>query len=77
MRQFLSWISRYWMFGAQSNQILFDGGRTCSNFAAQMARFREASGEYQQTVLTAFSEVEDSLAGLNYYQKQLKVYKRP
>jgi len=69
-RDFMKWISRYWMFGEQINQILFDGFRTCSNLELQVAKFREASGDYQQLVLTAFQEVEDSLANIESYAKQ-------
>ena len=69
-RQFLKWNSRYWMIGAGSNQIVFDGFRTSSNLEAAIARFKEASGTYQQTVLIAFQEVEDSLADLDSFAKQ-------
>ena len=70
LKDFLQWISRYWMLGAQSNQIVFDGFRTGSNLDLQKARFLEAKGEYQQLVLQAFQEVEDALANLDLYQKE-------
>ena len=67
---FLKWISRYWEDGLQINQLIFDGFRTPYNFKLQVARFKEASGEYQETVLEAFQEVEDSLANIESYGKQ-------
>lgn len=69
-RQFMRWISRLWSMGAQANQTLFDGGRKSSFEDASWARFGQAAGHYQQTVLTAFKEVEDALVALEYEAKQ-------
>lgn len=73
--QFLKWISRYWMMGANASQMVFDGGRDCSNLRAAWARFGEASGNYQQTVLTAFQEVEDALNNIEQQTKQVEQLK--
>ena len=70
MNLFLKWISRYWMLGASANQIIFDGFRTFSNLDLEIARFLEATGEYQQLVLQAFQEVEDALTNIDSYEKQ-------
>lgn len=70
LKDFLHWISRYWMVGAQANQLIFDGFKTPYYLKEQIANFREASGEYQQQVLIAFREVEDALADLDSYAKQ-------
>ncbi len=70
LKDFLRWISRYWMEEVQVNQIIFDGFRTPSQVQLQIARFKEASGAYQQTVLVAFQEVEDSLANVDFYAKE-------
>jgi len=69
-KDFMKWISRYWAFGEQINQLLFDGFRTSSNLELQVAKFQETSGDYQQQVLVAFQEVEDALANLASYAKQ-------
>ena len=45
MRDFLRWISRYWMLGSAVDQLVFDGFKTPFNFDLQIARFKEASGE--------------------------------
>ena len=74
--EFMKWISRYWMFGEQINQILFDGFRTSSNLEMQIARFQEATGEYQQQVLIAFQEVEDALLNLDSYAKQYEGFEK-
>jgi outer membrane protein, multidrug efflux system len=69
-KDFLKWISRYWMDGVQINQLIFDGFKTPYNLDLQIARFREASGEYQQQILIAFQEVEDALNNVDSYAKQ-------
>lgn len=69
-KQFLRWISRYWSFGADAGETVFDGGRNTSNLKAAWARYREASGTYQQQVLTAFQEVENALNNLEMQSKQ-------
>lgn len=73
--QFLKWISRLWMIGADVNQNIFDGGRKWSNLTEAWANFREASETYQQTVLTAFQEVEDALSNIEQQGKQSKYLK--
>lgn len=70
LRQLFKWISRYWAFGVSGSQMVFDGGRDAYNLEASWARFFEASGTYQQTVLTAFQEVEDSLNNIEQYHKE-------
>ncbi len=69
-KDFLTWKSRLWALGVSIAQILFDGGRTDSTVDASWARFAQATGAYQQQVLTAFEEVEDALNNLEYQKKQ-------
>lgn len=69
-QQFLKGISRYWAFGANSREPILDGGRNSSNLIQAWARYKEASGEYQQTLLTAFQEVENALNNLERQDKQ-------
>lgn len=70
LKDFMHWISRYWMLGAQSNQIVFDGFKTPYNLQLQIARLQEANGEYQQLVLQSFQEVEDALTNIGSYAKE-------
>jgi multidrug efflux system outer membrane protein len=58
------WSSRSWMLGSLMSLPLIDGGRNRSNVARSEAALNEAVGQYRQSVLSAFAEVEDSLAGL-------------
>lgn len=72
LKHFLKWISRYWAIGVTSSQMVFDGGRDNSILQTAIARFKEASGGYQQQVLVAFQEVEDALNNIEMYAKQTK-----
>jgi outer membrane protein, multidrug efflux system len=69
-KQFLTWKSRLWSYGADAAQFLFDAGKRCSDLEATWARFRQAEWSYQETVLTAFQEVEDALNDLEWEAKQ-------
>lgn len=73
LKEFLKWISRYWMVGVSSRQIAFDGFRTSYQFKAEVARFEQATGQYQQRVLQAFQEVEDTLSNIDSYGKQYEI----
>lgn len=64
LRHFLSWKSRLWAYGTDIVQSLFDGGRNLSNLDVSYANFYEASGNYQNQVLTAFKEVENALSDI-------------
>ena len=58
------WSSRSWLLGAALSMPLIDGGRNHNNVVRSEAALEEAVGSYRQSVLTAFAEVEDNLAGL-------------
>jgi NodT family efflux transporter outer membrane factor (OMF) lipoprotein len=61
-----SWFTsgaQSWSIGPQLRWNLFDGGRIRSNVRAQEALTRQALARYEQTVLLAVEEVENSLAG--------------
>lgn len=58
------WSSRSWLLGASLAMPLIDGGRNRANVTRSEAALEEAVGSYRQSVLNAFAEVEDNLAGL-------------
>lgn len=58
------WSSRSWVIGALLSLPVLDGGRNRANIARSEAALEEATAAYRQSVLTAFAEVEDNLAGL-------------
>lgn len=75
LKQLFKWISRYWAIGINGSQMVFDGWRDEYNLEAAWARFFESSGTYQQTVLTAFQEVEDALGNIEQYHKEAEQLK--
>ncbi|MBA5690511.1 efflux transporter outer membrane subunit [Rugamonas apoptosis] len=64
------WSSRSWMLGALMSMPLIDGGRNNANIVRSEAALQESVGSYRQSVLTAFAEVEDNLAGLRILSGQ-------
>lgn len=58
------WSSRSWVLGALMSMPLIDGGRNSANITRSEAALEESVAGYRQTVLSAFAEVEDNLAGL-------------
>jgi multidrug efflux system outer membrane protein len=59
-----NWSSRTWIIGALLSMPIIDGGRNKANIARSEAALEESVAIYRHSVLTAFAEVEDNLAGL-------------
>jgi NodT family efflux transporter outer membrane factor (OMF) lipoprotein len=57
--------------GASATQTLFNGGLTSAQVDAARAVYWQSVATYRQTVLTAFQQVEDGLAAINYLSQQL------
>jgi outer membrane protein, multidrug efflux system len=53
-----------WSLGANLFQPLFNAGRIRGNYDAARARFEQALAEYQQTAISAYREVSDSLIAI-------------
>jgi multidrug efflux system outer membrane protein len=64
LAEVFKWSSRSWLLGAGLAMPLIDGGRNRNNVVRSEAALDEAVGSYRQSVLVAFAEVEDNLAGL-------------
>jgi len=71
-----NWKARMWQIAANAMQLVFDAGRTQANLELTQARFREQVNSYQQTVLSAFQEVEDALINLKERAEQAKALKK-
>ena len=74
-----SWFTsgaQAWNFGPQLRWNLFDGGRIRSNVRAQEALTRQALAGYEQTVLLAVEEVENSLSGYAEERARLEELQR-
>jgi multidrug efflux system outer membrane protein len=64
------WSSRSWLLGAALSMPVIDGGRNRNNVVRSEAALEEAVGAYRQSILAAFAEVEDNLAGLRILSGQ-------
>lgn len=56
--------STFWSLGGDLLEPIFNGGRNRANLAYQKSVYDESVANYRQSVLAAFQQVEDSLAGL-------------
>ena len=64
-----------WSYGVSLAQPLFDAGLTAAQVEAAKAAYEASVATYRQTVLTAFQQVEDNLAAISTYDRELKVQK--
>jgi NodT family efflux transporter outer membrane factor (OMF) lipoprotein len=59
--------------GASAAQTLFNGGLTGAQVDAARAAYWQSVANYRQSVLTAFQQVEDELAAIRIFTKQLAI----
>ena len=67
---FANWLSApssFWAIGPNALLSVLDGGLHRAQVAQARAEFDLSAANYRDTVVTAFQQVEDSLAQLNHY----------
>jgi multidrug efflux system outer membrane protein len=64
------WPSRFWSVGPSIDLPLFTGGYNRAHYAAAKAAMDASVATYRQTVLTAYSDVENALAAQTLLVKQ-------
>jgi NodT family efflux transporter outer membrane factor (OMF) lipoprotein len=64
LASWLDWPARFWSLGGALAATLFEGGRRHALTDQARASYDASVATYRQSVLTAFQEVEDSLAAL-------------
>jgi NodT family efflux transporter outer membrane factor (OMF) lipoprotein len=67
---FSNWLSApsaFWAVGPNALLSVFDGGLRRAQVAQARAEFDASAAYYRMTVVSAFQQVEDSLATLNHY----------
>jgi len=64
--------SRFWSVGASASETIFDAGLRRATVNQYIATYNADVASYRQTVLTAFQQVEDSLAAERILSKQLQ-----
>jgi NodT family efflux transporter outer membrane factor (OMF) lipoprotein len=73
--QFTSWLagpSTLWSLGGNVAETVFDAGRRRAVSDQAKASYDETAAGYQQTVLTAFQQVEDALSDLRVLEEESK-----
>jgi outer membrane protein TolC len=67
----LNWLSApssFWAIGPNALLSVFDGGLRRAQVAQARAEFDASAANYRSTVVSAFQQVEDSVAELDHYQ---------
>jgi NodT family efflux transporter outer membrane factor (OMF) lipoprotein len=72
----LTAASGFWSIGPTAAITVFDAGRRRAVVAERKAEFQESAAGYQETVLSAFREVEDQLAALRVLADEAEVQAR-
>ena len=62
--------SFYWAAGVAASEVIFDAGKRKAVTEQAWANYRANAATYRQTVLTAFQQVEDSVAALRILAEQ-------
>jgi len=73
--RFPNWLtgpSAIWSIGASAAETVFDAGRRRAVSDQAIASYDELIADYQQTVLTSFQQVEDSLSDLRVLDDEAK-----
>src|SRR5271166_4744174 len=77
LSRLLATTSRFWSFGSNLVQTIFDAGARSAQVEQARAVFDQDVANYRQTVLTAFQQVEDQLAGLRILASRPRSRTRP
>jgi len=70
--KWLSWPSRFWSVGASIPETIFDAGLRRATVQQNVATYNADLASYRQTVLSAFQQVEDSLAEVRILSKEIQ-----
>ncbi len=68
----LSWPSRFWSVGPSISELIYDGGLRRATVEQYRAQYDGTVANYRNTVLTAFQQVEDNLAGLRILSQEIQ-----
>jgi NodT family efflux transporter outer membrane factor (OMF) lipoprotein len=67
-----TWPSRFWSIGPSVSETFYDGGLRRATVNQYIATYNADVAGYRQTVLTAFQQVEDSLAGVRILTHEIE-----
>ncbi len=71
-KHLLDWPSRFWSIGPSVSETIYDGGLRRATVHQYIALYNANLAAYRQTVLTAFQQVEDSLAQVRILSRQIE-----
>ena len=71
-KHLFDWPSRFWSVGPSISQTIYDGGLYRATLHQYIATYNADLATYRQTVLTAFQQVEDSLADVRILSQQIE-----
>ena len=72
IKNLLDWPSRFWSVGPALSETVYDGGLRRATVNQYIATYNADLAAYRQSVLTAFQQVEDSLATVRLLSQQIK-----
>jgi NodT family efflux transporter outer membrane factor (OMF) lipoprotein len=68
---FFNFPSRFWSVGPTLSETIYDGGLRSATVKQFITTYNADVASYRQTVLTAFQQVEDSLASVRILSQQI------
>jgi NodT family efflux transporter outer membrane factor (OMF) lipoprotein len=71
IKHILDWPSRFWSVGPSISETVYDGGLRRATVNQYIATYNANVAAYRQSVLTAFQQVEDSLASVRILSQQI------
>lgn len=71
LKHLFDWPSRFWSLGPSAAETIFNGWLYRAALHQYEAIYNADLATYRQTVLTAFQQVEDSLAATRIYSQQI------
>jgi len=72
IKNLLAWPSRFWSVGPSLSETVYDGGLRRATVNQYIATYNANLATYRQSVLTAFQQVEDSLAAVRILSQQIR-----
>ncbi|HKN74420.1 MAG TPA: efflux transporter outer membrane subunit [Candidatus Acidoferrum sp.] len=72
IQSLLAWPSRIWSVGTSLSETIFDAGLRRATVQQYITLYNADVAGYRQTVLTAFQQVEDSMAAVRILSKQIQ-----
>ena len=72
IKNILNWPSRFWSVGPSVSETVYDGGLRRATVNQYIATYNANVAAYRQSVLTAFQQVEDSLAAVRILSQQIR-----